>query len=200
MTADHLTWHGNAVTREQRQAALHQRSVVVWFTGLSGSGKSTLSVALEQYLFEHGKTAYRLDGDNVRHGLNNNLSFSAADRTENIRRIGEVAKLFIDAGVIVLTAFISPYRADRDMVKQLVGAENFFEVYVECPLAECERRDVKGLYAKARAGTIPDFTGVSAPYEAPEQPAVTVHTAEGSIEAHLAIIVEQLKQVGYLEV
>src|SRR3990167_8691440 len=167
-TSSHITWHASAITKSDRQKKLAQRSFVLWFTGLSGSGKSTLSVALEQYLFEQGYHVYRLDGDNIRHGLNKNVGFSPEDRTENIRRIGEVAKLFVDAGVITLTAFVSPYKADRDMVRALLEPNEFVEVFVQCSLAVCEQRDTKGLYAKARAGQIPEFTGISAPYEAPD--------------------------------
>lgn len=195
----HLTWHNGAITTDQRQAKLQQHSCIIWLTGLSGSGKSTLSVALEQYLFEHGYFVYRLDGDNIRHGLNTNLNFTPADRTENIRRIGEVAKLFVDAGVIVLTAFISPYQADRETVRKLVGPKQFIEVYVKCSAAECERRDVKGLYAKAKAGDIKDFTGVSAPYEEPEHPEITVDTEQLSLDDALQSVVQQLEQAGYLQ-
>lgn len=197
-SSTHITWHESTVHKQQRREHLKQTSCIIWFTGLSGSGKSTLSVALEQYLFDQEYALYRLDGDNIRHGLNNNLGFSADDRTENIRRIGEVSKLFVDAGVIVLTAFISPYSKDRDMVRAMVEPNEFVEVYIECPVEVCEQRDVKGLYAKARAGEIPEFTGVSAPYEAPEHPEVTVNTGELSLEESLESIVEQLQAKGYL--
>lgn len=196
--SDNITWHHSAITKQQRQAALKQTSFVLWFTGLSGSGKSTLSVALEEYLFEQGHHVYRLDGDNIRHGLNNNLGFSPADRTENIRRIGEVSKLFVDAGIIVMTAFISPYRADRDMVRAMLGGKEFVEVYVECSVEACERRDVKGLYAKARAGEIKDFTGISAPYEAPLHPEITIQTESQDVTATLAALVQALRDQGYL--
>lgn len=196
--SSNITWHHSLVTKEQRQTALQQKSFVLWFTGLSGSGKSTLSVALEQYLFEQGHHVYRLDGDNIRHGLNNNLGFSPADRTENIRRIGEVSKLFVDAGIIVMTAFISPYRADRDMVRAMLGGDEFVEVHVDCSVAACEQRDVKGLYAKARAGEIKDFTGVNAPYEAPLQPEITLQTDQHTVEQSLQKLVEALRQRGYL--
>lgn len=194
-----IVWHASAVSKAERQQALHQRSFVIWFTGLSGSGKSSLSVALEQYLFEQHYYAYRLDGDNIRHGLNNNLSFSPADRTENIRRIGEVSKLFVDAGTIVLTAFISPYRSDRAMVRALFSDREFVEVFVDCPLEICEQRDVKGLYAKAKAGEIKDFTGIHAPYEAPENPEITIQTAEQPLAKSLQNLVEQLTAKGYLQ-
>lgn len=196
--SSNITWHHSLVTKAQRQTALQQKSFVLWFTGLSGSGKSTLSVALEQYLFEQGYHVYRLDGDNIRHGLNNNLGFSPADRTENIRRIGEVSKLFVDAGIIVMTAFISPYRADRDMVRAMLGGDEFVEVHVDCSVAACEQRDVKGLYAKARAGEIKDFTGVNAPYEAPLQPEVTLRTDQHTVKQSLQKLVEALRQRGYL--
>lgn len=194
-----ITWHDSAITKEQRQIKLGQRSFVLWFTGLSGSGKSTLSVALEQYLFEQGYQVYRLDGDNIRHGLNNNLGFSPADRTENIRRIGEVSKLFVDAGIIVMTAFISPYRADRDLVRTMLASAEFVEVYVECSVAACERRDSKGLYAKARAGEIKDFTGVSAPYEAPLHPEITINTEQQDVSAALTKLVQTIRDQGYLK-
>ncbi|EKD78270.1 MAG: hypothetical protein ACD_41C00378G0001 [uncultured bacterium] len=197
-TSSNITWHASAITKEQRQAKLGQRSFVLWFTGLSGSGKSTLSVAFEQYLFEQGYHGYRLDGDNIRHGLNNNLGFSPADRTENIRRIGEVSKLFVDAGIIVMTAFISPYRADRDMVRTMLSGDEFVEVYVECSVAACEQRDVKGLYAKARAGEIKDFTGVNAPYEEPLHPEITINTEQQTVEQALANLVQALRERNYL--
>jgi adenylylsulfate kinase len=193
-----VTWHASTISKDHRQAKLGQRSFVLWFTGLSGSGKSTLSVALEEALFQRGKLVYRLDGDNIRHGLNKNLGFSPEDRTENIRRIGEVAKLFVDAGIITMTAFISPYQADRELVRQLMPAGEFVEVYVECSVEACELRDVKGLYAKARAGEIKDFTGISAPYEAPAQSEIKVNTEQLSVEQALQSILDQLEQKGYL--
>jgi len=171
--------------------------MLLWFTGLSGSGKSTLADLTEQRLFEKGYKTYLLDGDNVRSGLNSNLDFSEEGRKENIRRIGEVAKLMLDAGVIVLTAFISPFRSDRDRVRQLAG-NRFMEIYVECPLEICEQRDVKGLYARARRGEIPDFTGISSPYEPPLNPEITVHTGREDLESCLNKIVElTLKSVQY---
>ncbi len=165
------------------------RPCVVWFTGLSGSGKSTLANAVEQLLMERGIHTYVLDGDNIRQGLNSNLDFSPEGRNENIRRIGEVSKLFVDAGVVVLTAFISPFKSDRAFVRSLVEANEFVEVFVDCPVDVCEQRDVKGLYKKARAGEIPDFTGISSPFENPENPEITIRTAEISIEhasSHIA--------------
>ncbi|OQA06702.1 MAG: putative adenylyl-sulfate kinase [Bacteroidetes bacterium ADurb.Bin397] len=164
------------ISKNDRRELNGHGSVIVWFTGLSGSGKSTLANAVEQELFRQGIRTYVLDGDNIRHGLNNNVDFSAEGRTENIRRIGEVAKLFIEAGVVVLTAFISPFKSDRDRVRSLVGNEEFIEVFVDCPLEICEQRDVKGLYKKARAGEIADFTGISSPFEVPENPELTIAT------------------------
>ncbi len=182
--ATNITWHEGEVTRNERRRNLGQKGATVWMTGLSGSGKSTIAVALEQVLMQQGKHAYRLDGDNVRHGLNKNLGFSAEDRTENIRRIGEVSKLFADAGLISITSFISPYRADRNLVRQLHDDADipFIEVYVECPLEEAEKRDPKGLYKKARAGQIKGFTGIDDPYEEPEKPELVLSTHHDSVE------------------
>jgi len=194
----HITWSHSAVSREQRRKLTGHGAATVWFTGLSGSGKSTLALRLEQRLTERRVQAYVLDGDNIRHGLNRNLGFSPEDRSENIRRIGEVAKLFNDAGILVLTAFISPYRADRDAVRALLPDGEFLEVLVECPLEECERRDVKGLYKKARAGQIPEFTGISAPYEAPEQPELVVDTQANDVEACVTRLIEELERRGIL--
>ena len=193
-----ITWHEGDVTREQREALLKQRGVTLWLTGLSGSGKSTIAVAAQGVLHERGHLAYVLDGDNVRHGLNKHLGFSPDDRTENIRRIGEVAKLFTDAGVIALTSFISPYRADRDAVREVMGTGDFLEVYVDASLETCESRDVKGLYAKARAGDIPEFTGISAPYEAPEKPELVLDTNRQSVEESVGRLVGYLAEKGYL--
>ncbi len=173
------------ISKNDRRELNGHGSVIVWFTGLSGSGKSTLANAVEQELFRQGIRTYVLDGDNIRHGLNNNVDFSAEGRTENIRRIGEVAKLFIEAGVVVLTAFISPFKSDRDRVRSLVGSEEFIEVFVDCPLEICEQRDVKGLYKKARAGEIADFTGISSPFEVPENPELTIAT--GTIPLHQSV-------------
>ncbi|MDQ3049341.1 MAG: adenylyl-sulfate kinase [Bacteroidota bacterium] len=169
------------VSKSDRQRLNQHASCIVWFTGLSGSGKSTLANGVEQQLFKKGIRTYVLDGDNIRFGLNNNVDFSKEGRKENIRRIGEVAKLFVDAGVVVLTAFISPYREDRDRVRKLVKSGEFVEVYVDCPLEICEERDVKGLYQKARKGEIPDFTGISSPFEAPLEPELTIATSETTI-------------------
>ncbi|CAI8011797.1 Adenylyl-sulfate kinase, partial [Geodia barretti] len=175
---------------------LNQKGSVIWFTGLSGSGKSTLANAVEQVLHQQRHHTYVLDGDNVRHGLNKNLGFSPEDREENIRRIGEVAKLFADAGTIVMTAFISPYCADRDQARALIAEDRFVEVFVDCPLDVCEERDTKGLYKKARAGEIKEFTGISAPYEPPLNPEVTVNTAALSIEECAQAVVKTLVKAG----
>ncbi len=193
--ATNIVWHQGAVTRADREQMNGHKGCTVWLTGLSGSGKSTIAVDLEKRLCERGVRTYILDGDNMRHGLNKNLGFSPADRTENIRRIGEVAKLFTDAGVVALTAFISPYRADRDQVRALMP-DDFIEVHVECPVDVCEQRDVKGLYKKARAGEIKEFTGVSAPYEAPLTPELTIDTSEQSVDASARQILAYLEQHG----
>ncbi|TMA74923.1 MAG: adenylyl-sulfate kinase [Deltaproteobacteria bacterium] len=193
--ATNIVWHQGAVTRADREQMNGHKGCTVWLTGLSGSGKSTIAVDLEKRLCERGVRTYILDGDNIRHGLNKNLGFSPADRTENIRRIGEVAKLFTDAGVVALTAFISPYRADRDQVRALMP-DDFIEVHVECPVDVCEQRDVKGLYKKARAGEIKEFTGVSAPYEAPLTPELTIDTSRQSVDASAQQILAYLEQRG----
>jgi adenylylsulfate kinase len=196
--SSNITWHASHVERAERERLLAQRGATVWLTGLSGSGKSTIAVAAERALLERGRLAYVLDGDNIRHGLNRNLGFSPEDRTENIRRIGEVAKLFTDAGVIVFSSFISPYRADRDAVRALMGPGDFIEVYVSASLETCEQRDVKGLYQKARAGEIPEFTGISAPYEEPEQPELVIDTNRQEVEESVARVVSHLEEKGYL--
>jgi adenylylsulfate kinase len=192
--ATNVTWHEGEVTRNNRFEILRQRGATVWFTGLSGSGKSTIAVALEKALFKMGKLTYRLDGDNVRLGINKNLGFSGEDRKENIRRIGEVAKLFGDAGIISLSSFISPYKGDRDEVRALHDAAglNFVEIFVDCSLKEAEKRDPKGLYKKARAGEIKNFTGIDDPYEAPANPEIHLHTDEMSLEEEVAIVVDYL--------
>src|SRR5437763_10084682 len=174
--ATNITWHEGHVTRDERSALLKQRGATLWFTGLSGSGKSTIAFTLEHALVQQGRLAYVLDGDNIRHGLNKNLGFSAADREENIRRIGEVAKLFADAGLLVMSSFISPYRKDRDTVRSLHEAAKlpFIEVHMATPIETCETRDPKGLYKKARAGELKNFTGIDDTYEAPEKPEVTI--------------------------
>ena len=186
-----IVWHHATVTRDRRERLNRHRSKVLWFTGLSGSGKSTLAHALEEELHLRGCRTYVFDGDNVRHGLCGDLGFSAEDRTENIRRIGEMTKLFVDAGVIALTAFISPFREDRDRARGLFPHGDFIEVYVECSLEQCEERDVKGLYQRARAGEIANFTGISSPYEPPINPEIVVNTENSTIEE----CVEQLIQV-----
>jgi adenylylsulfate kinase len=191
-----ITWHAGHIERADRERLLGQKGVTVWLTGLSGSGKSTIAVAVEAALVQRGRLAYVLDGDNVRHGLNSNLGFSPDDRTENIRRIGEVAKLFTDAGVIVITSFISPYRADRDVVRGLMAEGDFVEVWVDATVETCEGRDVKGLYAKARAGEIPEFTGISAPYEAPLKPELTLDTNVQSVEESVAGLLAHLDKLG----
>ena len=192
-TSKNIVAHHSLISAEQRQSRLKQRGCVLWFTGFSGSGKSTVATALEKSLIEQGHFAYVLDGDNVRHGLNSDLGFSAEDRTENIRRIGEVANLFADAGVITLTAFISPYRVDRQMARDAVGPSRFREIYLTTPLEVCEERDPKRLYRKARAGEIAEFTGISAPYEPPENPEITISTAEHGVEACVALLIDQLR-------
>ena len=179
---NNTVWHNTYITKEQRAEQKKQKPCVIWFTGLSGSGKSTLANALEQKLFELGYHTYLLDGDNIRHGLNNDLGFSIDDRKENIRRISEVAKLFVDAGLIVLTAFISPFKSDRKFAMSLVGKENFIEVFIDASVQICEKRDPKGLYKKARKGMILDFTGINSTYEIPEQPDIHIKTDKISIE------------------
>jgi adenylylsulfate kinase len=193
--ATNVTWQDGEVSREDRYNILRQRGVTVWFTGLSGSGKSTIAVALEQALYQKGKLSYRLDGDNVRLGINKNLGFSEQDRKENIRRIGEVAKLFGDAGTISLSSFISPYKNDRDEVRDLHVQANiaFVEVHVDCSLAEAEKRDPKGLYKKARAGEIKNFTGIDDPYEAPVNPEIHLHTDQMTLEEEVQIILDYLE-------
>ncbi|MFW4406730.1 adenylyl-sulfate kinase [Lactiplantibacillus paraplantarum] len=176
--SDNITWHHSQVSKTERQQLNQHKSVVLWFTGLSGSGKSTIANAVEKALFDQQIGSYVLDGDNMRFGLNKNLGFSAEDREENIRRLGEVAKLFVDAGVITLTAFISPYRADRDKVRANLDTDEFIEVFVDTPLEVCEQRDVKQLYAKARRGEIKGFTGIDDPYEAPVTPEITIDTSK----------------------
>jgi adenylylsulfate kinase len=200
--ATNITWHEGTVTRQERQQNLGQKGATIWLTGLSGSGKSTIAVALEQVLHQRGKNAYVLDGDNVRHGLNKNLGFSAEDRTENIRRIGEVTKLFADAGVLSITSFISPYRADRDLVRQLHKEAElpFLEVYVDAPLDVAEDRDPKGLYKKARAGEIKGFTGIDDPYEAPETPELHIRTDQLSVAESVQKMLETLEEQGLTSV
>ncbi|MFA5938591.1 MAG: adenylyl-sulfate kinase [Sinimarinibacterium sp.] len=196
--ATNVVWHAHNVSRTERAAQKKQQPCVIWFTGLSGAGKSTVANALEGELFRQGFHSYLLDGDNIRMGLNKDLGFSDAERVENIRRIGEVAKLFADAGLIALTAFISPFRADRDLVRKIMPEGQFFEVYVHAPLDVCESRDPKGLYKKARAGQIKNFTGIDSPYEAPEKPELTINTGELSIEQSVQKLLGFLKEKGKL--
>lgn len=193
-----ITWHDSEVTKAQRQERNGHKSVVIWFTGLSGSGKSTISVALEKALFEQNITSYRLDGDNIRHGLNQNLGFSPEDRKENIRRIGEVGKLMVDAGVVTMTAFISPYEEDRNTVRDILEDGEFIEVFTKCSLDECESRDPKGLYKKARSGEIKEFTGINAPYEEPSNPEIVIDTENESVEESVEKILAYLKENQYL--
>lgn len=199
MTADinnnGVVWHHATVTRKRRQQLFGHKSTILWFTGLSGSGKSTIAHSVEERLHQSGCHTSVLDGDNVRHGLCADLGFSSKDRAENIRRIGEVVKLFLESGVIVLTAFISPTRADRARVRALVPAGDFFEIYCRCPIEVCEDRDVKGLYRKARAGEIKEFTGISSPYEAPENPELlldtNLYTLEECVDAVMSLLVKR---------
>ncbi|WP_158734978.1 adenylyl-sulfate kinase [Alteribacillus sp. YIM 98480] len=193
MGTRNIVWHDASVTRTERNKKNEHESFVLWFTGLSGSGKSTLANAVSRKLFEDNKQTYVLDGDNVRHGLNSDLGFSPEDRKENIRRIGETAKLFVDSGQIVSTAFISPYREDRQQVRDLLSEGEFIEVFVQCSLDTCEKRDPKGLYKKARNGEIPSFTGISSPYEEPEKPEVIVNTEEYTIEEAADLLISYLK-------
>jgi len=192
--ATNVHWHDGDITREDRARLLGQKGATLWFTGLSGSGKSTVAVALERVLYERGKLTYRLDGDNIRLGINKNLGFSADDRTENIRRIGEIAKLFVDSGVIALSSFISPYAADRDRVRELHRESGcaFIEIFVDCSLEVAESRDPKGLYKKARAGEIKNFTGIDDPYEPPQAAEIHLRTDKMSLEQEVETIVDYL--------
>jgi adenylylsulfate kinase len=199
MQSTNVVWHHGTVTRTDREAQNAHRSTILWFTGLSGAGKSTLANAVESRLHERGCHTFVIDGDNVRHGLCGDLGFSTADRTENIRRVGEVAKLFIEAGVITLTAFISPFRADRDRVRALVKTGEFFEIYCKADLEVCEERDVKGLYQKARAGAIAEFTGISSPYEAPEAPEIVVETGTKALDVCVSEVIDALIEQGIIQ-
>ena len=196
--ATNIVWHQGNVTRADREKINGHKACTVWLTGLSGSGKSTIAVDLEKRLWERGIRSYILDGDNIRHGLNKNLGFSPADRTENIRRIGEVAKLFLDAGVVVLTAFVSPFRADRARARALVETGDFIEIFCAADLDVCEQRDTKGLYARARAGEIRDFTGISSPYEEPEAPELRVETGRQSLEESVGQVMAHLETRGII--
>ncbi|MFB5195670.1 adenylyl-sulfate kinase [Neobacillus sp. KR4-4] len=193
-----ITWHETSISKENRRERNGHGSCALWFTGLSGSGKSTIANAVSNELFRQGISEYVLDGDNIRHGLNKDLGFSDYDRTENIRRIGEVAKLFVDSGKVVTTAFISPFRSDRDQVRALFEDGEFIEVFVQCPIEECERRDPKQLYAKARRGEIKDFTGIDSPYEAPEQPEITLHSDQVTVEEAVEQVFAYLKEKNIL--
>ena len=194
ITSQHISWHEPTVFRKDREKLNSHRSVILWFTGLSGSGKSTLAHAVENHLHQNGFRTYVLDGDNIRRGLCRDLGFSEADRTENIRRIGEVSKLLLDAGVITLTAFISPFRKDRQIVRDLVGEGDFIEIFCKADLAVCEARDTKGLYKKARAGEIPEFTGISSPYEEPENPELVLDTGTLGISECVDRIIRLLEK------
>lgn len=197
-----IVWQSSTVTRERRESKNHHRGAIIWFTGLSGSGKSTLAHAVEEALFQYGCKTFVLDGDNVRHGLCQDLGFSEKDRQENIRRVGEVAKLFMEAGVIVLTAFISPYRMDRQNVRNMVGLGEFIEVFCDAPLAVCEMRDVKGLYQKARNGEIAEFTGISSPYEAPDKPDLILKTGVDKLSSCVDLVfnkIADMKIIGKVE-
>jgi len=194
MSNSHVIKHRATVTRQRREQQNRHRSVIVWFTGLSGSGKSTLAHAVEEELHQAGCRTFVFDGDNVRYGLCANLGFSEEDRHENIRRIGEMAKLFIEAGVIALTAFISPFKSDRERVRALVSENDFIEIYCDSPLSVCEERDVKGLYKRARTGEIKNYTGISSPYEAPEHPDLVLDTAGETVEANVEKILDLLKE------
>ncbi|MBE7445243.1 MAG: adenylyl-sulfate kinase [Planctomycetia bacterium] len=197
--ATNITWHHGKITKDDRIKLLRQKGVTIWLTGLSGSGKSTIAVELEHALIENKHQAYILDGDNIRHGLNKNLGFSPEDRSENIRRIGEVAKLFTDANMITITAFISPYRQDRDNARKLLKDGEFIEVYIKCPIDVCEQRDTKGLYKKARAGEVKEFTGISAPYEEPLNPELTIDTSTMTVDESTMAILQHLEQKGYVK-
>ena len=194
-----IVWHHATVTRARRETQNGHRGAIVWFTGLSGSGKSTLAHAVEETLHRQGCRTFVLDGDNVRHGLCGDLGFSSKDREENIRRIGEMAKLFMEAGVIVLTAFISPFRADRERVRGMVEHGDFIEIYCDAPIGVCESRDVKGMYKKARAGLIAEFTGISSPYEAPEDPELTVNTGTAELDDCVQQVIGEMVQRGLIK-
>ncbi|MEY3089755.1 MAG: adenylyl-sulfate kinase [Pseudomonadota bacterium] len=194
-----IIWHDHHVSKEERSQIKKQKPCIIWFTGLSGSGKSTIANALETKLNQLGRHTYLLDGDNIRMGLNKGLGFSEEERVENIRRIGEVAKLFVDSGTIVLTAFISPFISDRQRVRHLVDPNEFIEVFVDTPLEVCEHRDPKGLYQKARKGEIPDFTGIDSPYEAPIDPEIIIQNDDISLQEAVNNVLHYLKEKGYLD-
>lgn len=194
-----VVWHHATISRTDREKRHHHRSIILWFTGLSGSGKSTLAHAVEDYLYKIGCSTFVLDGDNVRHGLCGDLAFSDNDRIENIRRIGELAKLMIEAGIITLTAFISPFKTNRNATRKLVPHGDFLEIYCQCSIDICEQRDVKGLYKRARAGEIPLFTGISSPYEAPDKPELIINTEENSLEKSVKAVIDLLLKRGIIE-
>lgn len=194
----HIVWHDYHVTKFERSIQKKQKPCLIWFTGLSGSGKSTVANALERKLYALEKHTYLLDGDNVRHGLNKDLGFSDSDRVENIRRIGEMSKLFIDAGLIVISAFISPFQSDRESVRKLVNNDEFIEVFIDAPIEVCEKRDPKGLYQKARCGEIKNFTGIDSPYEAPLNPEIHIKTDVMSVDESVQLIIDTLVNQGYL--
>ena len=196
--ATNITWHGGLVTADMRREKLKQRGATVWLTGLSACGKSTIARDLERKLFEANRLCYVLDGDNIRHGLNKDLGFSPQDREENIRRIGEVAALFADANLIAVTAFISPYRKDRDNARKLLKDGQFIEVFVDCDIDTCEQRDPKGLYKKAKEGKIPEFTGISAPYEAPEKPEIVINSAKLSVDEAGDVLMNYLRDSKFI--
>lgn len=196
---ENIIWHNKNITQKKRETLLNQKPCILWFTGLSGSGKSTVANAVEVELFRRGRKTYLLDGDNVRHGLNKDLGFSEIDRIENIRRIGEVSKLFVESGLIVITAFISPFKSDRQIARSLVNYDEFIEVFVDSPLSVCEFRDPKGLYKKARYGAIKNFTGINSPYEIPEEPQIHIKTDKNDIKECVDIIINYLLKFGYIK-
>ncbi|APW65132.1 adenylyl-sulfate kinase [Poseidonibacter parvus] len=197
-TNQNIKWHNQIITKKRREVSLNQRPCILWFTGLSGSGKSTIANAVENKLFKRGIKTYLLDGDNIRHGLNKDLGFNKTDRIENIRRIGEVSKLFVDAGLIVLTAFISPFKLDRQIAKSLVNCDEFIEIFVNTPLEVCENRDSKGLYEKARNGDIKNFTGIDSPYESPNEPQIEIRTDKFDIQNCSDQIIDYLEKYSYI--
>ncbi|WP_274364309.1 adenylyl-sulfate kinase [Paenibacillus thermotolerans] len=199
LKATNIVWHETNITKADRQLKNLHKSCVLWFTGLSGAGKSTLANAVEKELYNHNIRSYVLDGDNIRHGLNKNLGFGPEDRKENIRRIGEVAKLFVDAGLFAITAFISPFREDRELARNMVDQHEFIEIYVKCSLEECERRDPKGLYKKAREGKIKEFTGISSPYEPPVSPELIIESDKQPLSYSVQMVMNFLEENGYLE-
>jgi adenylylsulfate kinase len=196
---NNIAWHDHFVTKKDRYTQKNQKPCILWFTGLSGSGKSTIANGVETKLLQMGKHTYLLDGDNIRHGLNKDLGFDELSRAENIRRIGEVSKLFVDAGLIVISAFISPFRKDRNTVRTLSEKKEFIEIFVDAPIEICEQRDPKKLYERARLGKIPHFTGISSPYEIPKNPEIHLHTDRSNVEESVQIVIEYLQKKGYLD-